>query len=191
MKDSNPKLVRGVIQVLTLAFEKNKSVLHVAGSGPGSVVKRSRLMRYALRRCDAFGKVVDSADGKAVALVLFPDQVRFSFAALYWDLQLIFGVIGLSKLFSVMRKEALLRRLRPEGKLYYLWFIGVDPDAQGQGLGGELLDRLCADAAMMGRTICLETSTAENLPWYSSHGFELYHQLGSGDYPLYFFKRQI
>lgn len=191
MKNMNPQLRRGLIQVLTLAFENNASVMMVAGSGPGSELRRSRLMLYAFRRCQSFGKMVVGSDGKAVALVLFPDQVRFSLTALFWDLQLIFGVIGLSKLFSVMRKEALLRRLRPEGKLYYLWFIGVVPDAQGQGLGGELLELLCADAAMMGRTVCLETSTVENLSWYSSHGFELYHQLGSGDYPLYFFKRQV
>jgi len=146
-------------------------------------------MHYALWRCRHFGKVLSGDQHKAVALVLFPDHVHFSFFGLFRDLWLIIGVIGIFKLCKVLHKENLLARLRPAGKLYYLWFIGVSPPDQRMGYGSKLLQELCVDAAALGRVICLETSVTENLPWYRAHGFELYHTLNAGGHPLYFLRQ--
>jgi GNAT superfamily N-acetyltransferase len=55
----------------------------------------------------------------------------------------------------------------------YLWFVGVEPRMQGQGLGSLLLkdrtDRL--DAA--GRCAFLQTATPRNVTLYHRHGFEV------------------
>lgn len=189
MKKIEPLLRKTLIKALALAFLDNNSVRMITGDSPEADLRRERLLRYAMMRCLSFGKVVTNENQKAFALVLFPDKVRFSFLSLFRDLQLIFYVIGFFNLFKVMRKEALLKRLRPVENLYYLWFIGVSPPDQGKGYGSALLRELCADAAVLGRKVCLETSVEQNLFWYKAHGFLVYHTLDTGDYPLYFLSR--
>lgn len=189
MKSIGPLLRKTLIRTLSLAFEGNNSVRMITGDSPEAFIRREKLMRYAMQRCLSFGKVVTNEDQNAFALVLFPDRVRFSLLSFFRDLQLIFDVIGFYYLFKVMRKEAMLKRLRPVENLYYLWFIGVYPPDQGKGYGSALLSELCADAAVLGRRVCLETSVARNISWYKAHGFEVYHTLDTGDYPLYFLSR--
>jgi len=41
-----------------------------------------------------------------------------------------------------MKKESKLKSLHPKTPMYYVWFIGVDPDEQNKGLGGKLLTQL-------------------------------------------------
>jgi ribosomal protein S18 acetylase RimI-like enzyme len=64
-------------------------------------------------------------------------------------------------------------KVHPKAPHWYLAVIGVEPDRQGQGLGGKLLaavlDRL--DSAAV--PAYLETSTAANVAWYRHHGFDV------------------
>jgi ribosomal protein S18 acetylase RimI-like enzyme len=189
MKSIEPLLKQTLIRTLSLAFQDNSSVKMITGDSPEADIRREQLMRYAMQRCWSFGKVITNDDQNAFALVLFPDKIRFSFLSIFRDLQLVFYVIGFFDLFKVMRKEAMLKRLRPIENLYYLWFIGVSPPDQGNGHGSALLKELCADAAVLGRQICLETSVARNLSWYKAHGFEVYYTLDIDDFPLYFLSR--
>jgi GNAT superfamily N-acetyltransferase len=68
----------------------------------------------------------------------------------------------------------LTEQQHPDGRAHlYLVFLGVAPDAQGRGLGGELLrDRLSrADAA--GVPAYLEASSPHSRPLYERHGFRV------------------
>ncbi len=56
----------------------------------------------------------------------------------------------------------------------YLWFIGVMPGTQRQGIGRQLLREVVAHS---GRPVYLETSMSENVQWYEKNGFEVYHTL--------------
>lgn len=70
----------------------------------------------------------------------------------------------------------------------YLWFIGVDPGVQNQGIGSKLLQEIIDYSNNNNRPIYLETSTVKNLPWYEKFGFEVYNEQDL-TYHLYFFKR--
>ena len=71
---------------------------------------------------------------------------------------------------------------QPEGEFFYLAVLGVDPQAQGRGLGSRLLapalelcyrDRIGA---------YLESSRPENVNFYARHGFRVVgeHRLPRG-----------
>jgi ribosomal protein S18 acetylase RimI-like enzyme len=71
----------------------------------------------------------------------------------------------------------------------YLWFIGVDPAWQHQGIGGKLLNEIIEEANMESLPVYLETSTLQNLPWYERFGFEIYNKLEMS-YTLFFLRRE-
>jgi len=68
--------------------------------------------------------------------------------------------------------EALIRRDVPTPH-WYLSILGVDPDHQGKGLGGALLQPALAKADQEGLPCYLETLEEKNLAFYGRHGFEV------------------
>jgi GNAT superfamily N-acetyltransferase len=58
----------------------------------------------------------------------------------------------------------------------YISMVGVRPDWQRFGLGGELIKRALADAAGSRVTLC--TMNPDNVPMYNHMGFEQYDQVG-------------
>ena len=72
----------------------------------------------------------------------------------------------------------------------YLWFIGVDPVVQNEGIGSKLLQEIIDYSNVNNRSVYLETSTIRNLSWYEKFGFEIYSEQYL-TYHLYFFKKDL
>jgi len=104
------------------------------------------------------------------------------------DIKLAISCLGLGNLKKTMEREAKVKEIQPKGLLYYLWFIGVDPREQNKGIGTQLLENVINEGVAQKRTICLETSTLKNIPWYEKFGFTTYHKLDFG-YELFCMKR--
>ena len=176
-----------ITEILAKAFEDNKSVNYIVKQDKKRLSRIKLLMEYAYFMCNAYGRVILSEDKNACALVLFPDKKRISLKGIYWDVKLVFKVMGLSNLPKVLRREGLIKKQHPQLPFYYLWFIGVDPSVTGHGLGSALLQELIKEAGMMDLPFYLETSTVENIPWYQKSGFHIYHTIDIG-YTLFFLK---
>ncbi len=104
------------------------------------------------------------------------------------DVKLIFSSMGISNLTKAMVRESKIKKLQPQKLLYYLWFIGVDPQQQNKGTGSMLMNDVIKEAIAKQRIICLETSTLKNIPWYEKFGFKIYNELDLG-YKLFFMKK--
>jgi len=169
-----------IIEILLLAFEKNKSVNYICRNDDARYKRIRLLMDYAFKVCSRFGKVFISDDRNACALVLFPDKKRTTLKSLIWDIKLILTVIGLSNASNILKRETQIKKHHPNIPFYYLWFIGVDPSNKRLGIGSGLLNAVLEDADKMGRPVYLETSTIENLPWYKRFGFKIYKELNFG-----------
>jgi GNAT superfamily N-acetyltransferase len=61
----------------------------------------------------------------------------------------------------------------PEGPFWFLDFIGVDPAAQGQGLGRVLIELGLAWARAGACPAVLETATVRNVTYYERFGFRV------------------
>jgi ribosomal protein S18 acetylase RimI-like enzyme len=68
-------------------------------------------------------------------------------------------------------------KLHPKGPHWYLAVIGVEPERQGEGLGGKLLAAVLGRLDETGVPGYLETSTEGNVAWYRHHGFEVQHEV--------------
>lgn len=64
------------------------------------------------------------------------------------------------------------REHHPPDPLWYLWFIGTVPAAQGQGRGAALLRRSLAVVDEARLPAYLESSNPRNVSLYQRHGFE-------------------
>nr|WP_294901352.1 GNAT family N-acetyltransferase [uncultured Pedobacter sp.] len=176
-----------VVNILTKAFEENSSVNYIVKQDKHRVKRIRALMDYSFEMCSKYGEVYLSEDENACALVLFPELKKDNFWTIGKDLKLIAKSIGFSNILKALKRESLIKQAQLKDNIYYLWFIGVDPGNQNRGLGSELLNGLVNKAKQMGRTVCLETSTERNIPWYQKNGFEIYNKIDLG-YELFFLK---
>jgi hypothetical protein len=178
------------VDILTLAFDQNKSVNYVVKQGNDRVERIRQLMAYSFEYCKEFGEVYKSDDGKAFALTLYPERKRTTLKSIMWDAQLAANVIGLRRVMQVLNRESLIKKHHPKQLITYLWFIGVEPGQQGQGVGSKLLKDVINMNEKNKRPIYLETSVDKNLSWYESFGFEIYQKLNLS-YDLFLLRRPV
>jgi GNAT superfamily N-acetyltransferase len=173
-----------VVRILTDAFLDNKSVNYLI-PGDGRHKGRVRaLMDYSFKVCFSAGKVLISDDESAVALISFPENKKTTINGLLWEAALVLNGIGFGNISKAMNREKKIAENYPKLPIYYLWFLAVDKNRQGRGIGSRFLDEIKADAAAMNRPIYLETSSLRNLPFYERAGLVEYAQLDFG-YTLY------
>lgn len=147
-------------------------------------------MAYSFEICNLFGDVFLSDDNKACALIVYPDKKKTTLKSTLLDIKLILQSVGPGNISKALKREKLISSIQPKIQMAYLWFIGVDPVAQGRGSGSKLLQEIIDYSNSNNRPIYLETSTVKNLPWYEKFGFEVYSEQDL-TYHLYFFKRDV
>lgn len=177
-----------VVNILSKAFNENKSVNYVIKPGTGRESRIRKLMEYSFEVCQAFGEVWISEDKDACALILHPDKKRTSIDSIFADLKLAISVIGLTRIATVLGRESRIKVFHPKEPFSYLWFIGVNPAEQNKGKGSLLLKEIIDQSIQNGRSIYLETSVDKNVPWYRKHGFQVFQTLDF-TYTLYMMKR--
>ncbi len=178
-----------IVSILTKSFEANQSVNYIVKQDEKRIKRIEALMDYSFEMCYLFGEVYLSDDKKACALILYPDKKKTTIKSISLDAKLIFSSVGLGNIKKAMHRETMIKKLQPQELMYYLWFIGVDPDYQSEGIGSRLLEDIIQDSNQRKRSIFLETSTLKNIPWYKKFGFYIYNELELS-YKLFFLKRE-
>jgi ribosomal protein S18 acetylase RimI-like enzyme len=149
--------------------------------------RRARALSWyvgcALRYCMRYGGVYTAGAGKGVAAFLRAGN-RFTYRRL-----IAAGFLpgpfrmGFAAFWQLMKNDVYAGTMRdrfaPPG-FWYLWFVGVDPAAQGAGVGGALMRRFAETLDAEGAPCVLETHRHENLAFYRTHGFE---PVWEGDVP--------
>jgi ribosomal protein S18 acetylase RimI-like enzyme len=177
-----------ILDLLTRAFDDNKSVNYVVKQDSKRVRRISGLMEYSFNVCNAFGEVWISDDNRACALILFPDKKHTSLQTIIWDLQLAFLVIGIMRVPMVLKREARVKASHPKDEFAYLWFVGVDPEQQGSGIGSSFMKEVLHSCENKKRPVYLETSMERNLSFYKKLGFDVFGSVQLS-YKLYQLKR--
>ena len=177
-----------VVDILTQSFATNQSVNYIIKQDENRLDRVRYLMDYSFEICYLFGDVFLSENKNACALVLYPDKKRTTIKSILLDAKLIFFSVGIENIKKTLNRESAIKKIQPKELMYYLWFIGVNPEHQNKGIGTKLMNDLIQDSTQKKRPIYLETSTLKNLPWYQKQGFQVYHDLYLS-YKLFFLKR--
>jgi ribosomal protein S18 acetylase RimI-like enzyme len=178
-----------VVDILTKAFDTNKSVNHAVKQDKHRVRRIRKLMDYSFEKCWDSGEIYMTQDKKGVALFLLPHKSKTSIKSIWLDVTLIVYSIGVSRVFKILKKESIIKKHHPE-ELMYLWYIGIEPENQGKGIGSSMLKGSIELAKQRGLPIYLETSTEKNIPLYKRFNFQEYKTIDL-DYRIYLFKYDV
>lgn len=114
--------------------------------------------------------VKDAGDIVAVSLSFgpgkFPPPFRSQFTMAAGPVR-----AGLTRALRFARIDQEMRRRHPHFRHWYLWFLGVEPGRQGQGLGSLLLKSLSERARTDGVPCYLETDKQSSVRLYQKHGY--------------------
>lgn len=72
-----------------------------------------------------------------------------------------------------VRVDREMHKRHPRYPHWYLWFVGVEPERQGQGLGSRLLQSLSETAEADNVPCYLEADLASNVKLYERHGYRV------------------
>jgi GNAT superfamily N-acetyltransferase len=178
-----------IVDILVKSFRDNKSVNYIIKQDARKEQRLKLLMEYSHDVCRLSGDVFITDDKSGCALIVKPDMKKTSLNSILLDVKFAIKCLGLFNITKAMNREAKIKSYHPNGLLYYLWFIGVDPAKQNQGIGSNLLKEVIREGQNDNRIICLETSTQKNIPWYQSFGFNIYQELDFG-YKLFCLKQE-
>ena len=138
------------------------------------------MSRSYLRR----GKHVTVAgDGMGAALWSAPGSWELPMTEVARETAPAFRAFG-SNLLRALRTQLEVESGHPkEPKHWYLGYLGVRSDHQGQGIGSLILREVLDQADATSTSAYLESSNEKNLPLYERHGFAVtssYPALGRG-----------
>lgn len=132
-------------------------------------------------------------DGKVVAVSLsfgpgqYPQPLGFELMTAWGPLR-----SGPSRALRFLRIDTAMRRRHPKYPHWYLWFLGVEPDLQGKGLGSRLLASLSARAEKDGVPSYLETDKPTSVKLYQKHGYAVVDEqddMAGFGFKLWFMRR--
>ena len=88
------------------------------------------------------------------------------------------------KMADMMGLFEAMAEYHPEGDIWYLPIIGVDPIHQGRGVGAALMKHALALCDADGLPAYLESSNPRNISLYERHGFEVIGEIRIGAAPV-------
>src|SRR5262245_13044367 len=128
----------------------------------------------------------------AVSLSFAPGAFPPPFRSQFWMAK---GPIrsGLARALRFARIDQEMRRRHPHYPHWYLWFLGVEPTKQGQGLGSMLLQTLSERAHRDGAPCYLETDKQSSVRLYEKHGYKVENEeiLPGVELKLWFMRRPL
>lgn len=176
-----------VLDILSECFRDDKSVNSVIKMDSKAQKRRRILLEYSYFLVEQFGKIYQSEDGLACALVLYPEKVQMSLKRIFWEIKLVFQSMTLPRLLSVVRRQRYLKSFHPPQPHHYLWYLGVSNKAQGQGHGGKLLEIIYDDAKKAGKDLFLISSNQQSFSFYERHGFTCIKKVENLEFPIHFY----
>jgi hypothetical protein len=103
-----------------------------------------------------------------------------SFHSMVASIRLILKLLTLTPLSQMTKMSRVFHRfdkIHPQQPHWYISVLGVHPDYQGKGMGGELLRPILKKADKESVIVYLECSNPNSLDFYRKYGFEVMEEI--------------
>lgn len=90
-------------------------------------------------------------------------------------------ILGISRLHRAMSLAMAMDAHHPHEPHWYLYFLGVPPSSQGQGLGSAMMDTTMPMVDAQRLPAYLDNSNARNIPLYERYGFRVISEYRARD----------
>lgn len=163
--------------LLANVFQKDPMMRFLVADSTRMLDRPLPFYRANIRMGFLYGEVhmLPSLDG--IAIWVKPGKTDFTFgqflrsglltATFSMGLTSLKRLMGSATFFEEMKKRAISR---PH---WLLLFLGVDPEQQGRGLGGKLIQPMLDRADGEGVPCFLDSTNQRNLTFYQRHGFRI------------------
>jgi hypothetical protein len=179
-----------VVEILSKAFDSNKSVNYAIKQDKKRAFRLKKLIEYSFEECWHFGEIYLTDDRKGVALFILPYKKKTTFHSIYEDFKLVINSVGITRLFTILEREKYIKKIRPKSHNYlYVWYLGVLPEFQGSEAIKKMKDEIFKMADDRDMPIYIETSGEKQKNVYLRYGFEIYH-VWHNQFNTYFMKRE-
>lgn len=185
--------LRDLTIVLTRAFDDDPFVNWLVKADGRRRHNIARLMGHVLRVTTfPHGDVYTSADYHGAACWVPPGVAGPGFLRVAPHLPGLARAIGWRRLGVVGRALAHVEAKHPREPHYYLATLGVAPEHQGRGAGGQLMRPVLERCDRDGIPAYLESSKERNVPFYERHGFSVtdVHDVAPGGPRLWLMVRE-
>jgi ribosomal protein S18 acetylase RimI-like enzyme len=158
------------VDTLARAFADYPFTRHVvAADGHEERVRRFEEF-YLTRIGMVYGRVWVADEGRAVAVWTTPEQDP---SPAFAELGQVLGELTGDRQAAYEAAEEAVAPYRPQEPVWFLYTLGVAPEAQGRGLGGAVLVPGIEEARRTGYPAFLETSREANVRFYERLGFRV------------------
>ncbi len=122
------------------------------------------------------GHVYFTADRQGAALWLPPGILMNPpiTMGLVWTYFRRYGIGSIRRSFSLLTQ---MKKSHPVARHYYLFAIGVRPEARRRGIGSALIRHVLSRCDSEQIPAYLENTNPRNIPFYLLHGFEVLQEL--------------
>lgn len=121
----------------------------------------------------------ETANGKCAGVIgatrpgKYPPPFLHSMVSLIRLILKLLTLTSLSQMIKMSRVFHRFDKIHPPQPHWYISVLGVHPDHQGQGMGGELLMPILQKADKESVIVYLECSNPNSLDFYRKYGFEV------------------
>ena len=152
--------------------------------------KSSQVFQAYLRDAMKVGEVYTTPGREGASLWKPPGKWKLSNGAILRSLPSLLRAFG-TRLPASLEVERKVESQHPMQPHWYLSVIGTDPVAQGRGVGNALIRQVTDRCDREGLPAYLESSKAENVPYYERYGFKVTGEtvLGSDGPTIWFMWR--
>ncbi|WP_217254997.1 GNAT family N-acetyltransferase [Streptomyces sp. AC602_WCS936] len=170
VRPATPEDVPAAVRTLARAFADYPFTRHVvAADGHPERVRRFQEL-FLTRVAMEYGRAWVTDDRRAVAAWTTPERDP---GPAFAEVGPLVGDLAGDRAAALESAERALAPHRPTDPVWFLATVGVDPDAQGAGLGTAVLRPGLEAAERAGFPAFLETSDEGNVRFYARLGFEV------------------
>jgi GNAT superfamily N-acetyltransferase len=179
VREARPEDVTPVADTLARAFLDDPVMTWLMGDREDARLRRlRRFMRGETRHHDRGTGPVLTADGHpGAALWSAPGEWKLSWGDMLRQAPSLVSSIG-ARLPRALRGFGRIEKHHPREPHWYLAVLGTDPPRQGTGVGRALMAPILDRCDLEGLGAYLESSKAENVPYYERFGFRVTGELG-------------
>ena len=119
-------------------------------------------------------------DRTGVALWMKPgNKIKLQLSSIKYIFKLC-KIIGLKSISKIDRLFLASSKYKPKEPHYYLYSIGVTKESKSKGVGSSLLKPILIKSDTESKSIYLENTKYENIPFYAKHGFKVIEEVNLG-----------
>jgi ribosomal protein S18 acetylase RimI-like enzyme len=172
IRDMQRSDIPRVAEVLGRAYATNPIIL-ATYRGKGRVARRIQTNFESMFKYASGKSFVAELDSRVLGGFFVAKWPACQAMSLKMMLPALRAVGGLGPLVRGMQWQRACKKRDPRKPHWHLKMIGVDPDFQGKGIGGQMMDVYCGIIDGSRLEAHHETDRSENVPFYERYGFKV------------------